>query len=304
MGQVATPRTILRVRTHAKLNLFLRIAGRHPDGYHELESIFHGVNLADEIEFVRTESKGVEIDMRLGEGLQGDLPTEKENLVARSAQALLERGGRNPGIKIKILKRIPIAAGLGGGSGNAAGALVALSEMWEMGLEKEELVKAAGSVGSDVPYCISGGTMLATKRGEELTGLPAPERLWFVIGISFTPLLTKKVYDRWDELDRPSQANSSPMVLALGSGDVAEIAALLHNDLEAAATDLHPELKGRKERLLAAGALGAAITGSGPTLFGLCRDEGHAREVARRVESDFDEVLVTSSFPTCVERIG
>jgi 4-diphosphocytidyl-2-C-methyl-D-erythritol kinase len=303
MSQVASSRTIVRIRTHAKLNLFLRIAGRHPDGYHELESIFHGIDLADEIQFMPTSTKGVDVEMRLGEGLRGDLPTATENLVARSVEALVERGGRNPGIKITILKRIPIAAGLGGGSGNAAGALVTLSEMWEMGIEKEDLLQAAGSVGSDVPYCVDGGTMLATKRGEKLTPLPAPEKLWFVIGISFTPLLTKAVYDHWDELDRPSQANSSPMVLALGGGDVAEIASLLHNDLEAAATDLHPELKGQKERLLAAGALGASITGSGPTLFGLCRDEGHAREVAMKVESNFDEVLVTSSFPTCVERI-
>jgi 4-diphosphocytidyl-2-C-methyl-D-erythritol kinase len=303
MTQVAGPQTVLRVRTHAKLNLFLRIAGRRPDGYHELESIFHGIELADDIEFIPTSTESLEVEMRLDESLQGELPVARENLVGKSVQALLDQGGRNPGIKIKILKRIPIAAGLGGGSGNAAGALVAVSEMWEMGLEKNALLKAAASVGSDVPYCISGGTVLAMQRGEQLTPLPAPDKLWFVIGISFRPLLTKEVYDQWDALETATGASSAPMTLALGGGDLAEIASYLHNDLEPAAFKLRPGLERQKERLLAAGALGASITGSGPTLFGLARDEEHARMVAAKVEDTFDEVLVTSSFPTCVERI-
>jgi 4-diphosphocytidyl-2-C-methyl-D-erythritol kinase len=303
MTQVAGPKTVLRVRSHAKLNLFLRIAGRRPDGYHELESIFHGIGLADEIEFIPTASESTEVEMRLGEGLKGDLPVPSENLVGRSVQALLERGGRNPGIKIRIVKNIPIAAGLGGGSGNAAAALVALGEMWGMGIAKDELLKAAASVGSDVPYCINGGTVLAMQRGEQLTPLPAPDKLWFVIGISFRPLLTKEVYDQWDALGNATGARSAPMTLALGGGDVAEIASLLHNDLEPAAFKLRPGLERQKERLLAAGALSASITGSGPTLFGIVRNEEHARSVAARVEDTFDKVLVTSSFPTCVERI-
>jgi 4-diphosphocytidyl-2-C-methyl-D-erythritol kinase len=303
MTQAVSPQTVLKVRSHAKLNLFLRIAGRRPDGYHELESIFHGIELADEIEFIPTSTESVDVEMRLGEGLQGELPSADDNLVGHSIKALLDRGGRNPGIKVRILKRIPLAAGLGGGSGNAAAALVAISEMWEMGIDDDELLKAAASVGSDVPYCIKGGTVLAMQRGEQLTPLPAPDRLWFVICISFIPLLTKDVYDQWDALGIATGANSAPMTLALGGGDVAEIASLLHNDLEVAAFKLRSDLERQKEHLQAAGALGVSMTGSGPTLFGLARDEQHAREVAARVEDAFDVVLVMPSFPTCVERI-
>ncbi|MEA2448005.1 MAG: 4-diphosphocytidyl-2-C-methyl-D-erythritol kinase, partial [Actinomycetota bacterium] len=150
--------TRLRVRTNAKLNLFLRVVGRRSDGYHELETIFHGIGLGDDIELELTSSGGVEIDMSLDPDLVGDLPTAEENLITRAIEGLVGAGAINAGVKIHITKRIPIAAGLGGGSGNAAGALVALSEAWKLDLDHDGLLPLAAAIGSDVPYCLGGGT--------------------------------------------------------------------------------------------------------------------------------------------------
>lgn len=301
MNLRADTETRVRLRTNAKLNLLLSVAGRRPDGYHELESIFHGIGLGDDIYIELTSSGRVEVDMRMDAGLTGEIPASEENLASKVAESLLEHGAINPGVKIDILKRIPLASGLGGGSGNAAGVLLALKELWEMELDQSLILKIAGSIGSDVPYCIGGGTALATKRGEELTALPAPESMWFVLGISNEPLYTKDVYDRWDDLGQEGDAKSAPMTLALGVSDVDEVAALLHNDLEVAAFSLRPELRAKKELLLDAGALGAAMTGSGPTVYGIARDEEHALSVAKAVEADFDRVVTVSSSARCVE---
>ena len=303
MDVYAGPQTVVRLRTNAKLNLFLRVVGTRPDGFHELESIFHGIGLGDDIEIESTDSRGVEIEMTLGPDLAGDLPSPQENLVGRAIQGLIDGGGSNPGVRIRITKRIPIAAGLGGGSGNAAGALVALSELWGMDLEPGDLMSIAARVGSDVPYCVGGGTALAMKRGEALTPLPAPKSFWFVLGVTFREVLTKDIYRAWDTMEPVDNAGSAPMAFAIGSGEPAEVAILLHNDLERPAFLLMPDLAEKKEAMTEAGALGSSMTGSGPTIFGMARDEAHARAIASKVEGRFDRVLVASSHPRCVERL-
>ncbi|MFN2587469.1 MAG: 4-(cytidine 5'-diphospho)-2-C-methyl-D-erythritol kinase [Actinomycetota bacterium] len=294
----------VRMKTHAKLNLFLRVLGRRADGYHELETILHGIEMGDEIEVALTDTGKVEIEMTLADAVAELLPPSEQNTVWHAAQRLVEQGARNDGVLIRIVKRIPIGAGLGGGSGNAAGVLVALNELWKTELNRDGLVGIAGRVGSDVPYCISGGTALATARGESLTPLPSPATLWFVLGISHDPLLTRDVYARWEPDPDGEPVGSAEMTLALGAQDVEEVAALLYNDLERPAFSLRPELAGKKEALLAAGALGASMSGSGPTLFGVAADEAHARRVAARVEREFDKVVVTCSRAECIERLS
>ncbi len=303
MGTRIQTGTRLHLRTNAKINLFLRVMGRRPDGYHELESIFHGVGLADDLEVRATMSGEVDVDMQLTDGLVGDVPSPADNLVAIAAQRLIERGGRNEGIEIKITKRIPLAAGLGGGSGNAAGILVALNELWNMDLDVQDLQEVAGRVGSDVPYCLAGGTALATARGEHLTPLPSPSSMHFVLGISNDPLFTGDVYNAWDELDRGPEVSSAPMTLALGSGDAEEVALLLHNDLEPAAFALREGLAEKKTVMEEAGALGAGMSGSGPTMFGIASDRDHAETIAGRLHGVFDRVVVVDSTAQCVERL-
>ena len=293
----------IRVRTHAKLNLFLRVIGRRPDGYHEIESIFHGVSLADELDIRRTDGDGVEVVMHGGSGSRLEEIELEDNLAYLAARSLIERGVTATGLRIEIHKSIPVGGGLGGGSSNAAGVLVALNEMWGAGLGSEDLNAVGASVGSDVPYCLVGGTMLATARGEKLTSLPSPADLHVVLGISDTPLLTKDVYERWDHLGAEPGEGSSSMTLALGTGDPAEVGQLLHNDLEPAAFSLRPELEESRHAFTDAGALGAALTGSGPTLYGIARDAEHAAEIAAKVEKRFDRVEIAHTAQRCVERL-
>ncbi len=295
---------MIRARTNAKLNLFLRVVGKRPDGYHEIETVFHGIGLADTIVITPTETGTIDVDMVLEPPLNGDLPAMEDNLVWSSARRLEELGGRSSGVRIEITKRIPMGAGLGGGSGNAAGVLVLLNELWEAGYDEPRLLEIAGQLGSDVPYCIGGGTVLGTGRGEKLTRLPAPPEMWFVLGLTSTHLSTRDVYERWDEAESPTRLGSAPLVLALGGGTEAEIAGLLHNDLESAAFSMVPELRSKKQALFDAGALGAILSGSGPTLYGVASDRAHAEVIAAQVEGDFDRVLVINSRPTCLERLN
>lgn len=294
----------VRIKTHAKLNLFLRVLGLRADGYHEVETILHGIEMGDEIDVTLTDTGKVEVDMVLADTVSDLLPASEQNTAWHAAQYLIDQGARNEGVHIKIVKRIPIGAGLGGGSGNAAGVLVALNELWKTELNREGLLGIAGRVGSDVPYCISGGTALATARGESLTPLPSPETMWFVLGISHSPLLTRDVYAAWEPDPGAEPVGSAEMTLALGGGDVAEVASLLYNDLERPALSLRPELADRKQALVDAGALGASLSGSGPTLFGIASDEEHARTIAGKVEDEFDQVVVTCSRPECIERLS
>jgi 4-diphosphocytidyl-2-C-methyl-D-erythritol kinase len=294
----------IRIRTNAKVNLFLRVMGLRADGFHEVENILHGVKLADEIEFRVTSTGRIEVDMRVEDDILGEVPAPELNLVYAAAQSLIEKGARNEGILIEVTKRIPMGAGLGGGSGNAAGALVLLNEIWKMDIQDADMSLLAASVGSDVPYCVGGGTALAKGRGEQLTRLPGPEDLNIVLGISHPSLSTTEVYKAWDEVGKtPSDINSAPMTMALGSGNPHDIASLLHNDLEAAAFALRPELEDKKKALLDAGALGASLSGSGPTLYAIASDESHARSIAARIVDDFDRIHVVTSQAHCIERL-
>ena len=296
--------TSLRLRTHGKVNLFLRVLGRRLDGFHEVETILQVIDLYDELVVSPRAEAGIEVEMKFAPGLTGELPSANDNLISRSAQRLITRRDPGSGVRIDVVKGIPIGAGLGGGSGNAAGTLVVLSELWEQEIPRAELLEIAGELGSDVPYCIDGGTALATARGEKLTQLAGPDEMWFVLGGSQPGLSSRAVYERWDELaaerNRPS---SAPMTLALGASDIAEVGSLLHNDLEPPAFSMRPELEAKKQALIDAGVLGAVMTGSGPTLLGLARDEEHARAVAAVVEDRFDWIRVVRSRPDCIERL-
>ncbi|HEX2050576.1 MAG TPA: 4-(cytidine 5'-diphospho)-2-C-methyl-D-erythritol kinase [Actinomycetota bacterium] len=292
----------VRIRTHAKINLFLRVVGGRADGYHEIETILHGVRLADDVTFVPTTTGRIELVVDAVDDVE-PVPHDHTNLVWRAATALVERGVAHEGILIRLTKRIPVGAGLGGGSGNAAGALVVLNRLWNAGVDHGTLLALAGAVGSDVPYCIGGGTALATGRGEQLTVLPAPEPMWFVLGVWRRPLSTADVYQGWDAFGVPTDTAASPMAIALGSGDVADVATLVHNDLEQVAFELRPEIEAGKRALLDAGALGACMSGSGPTVFGIARGRDDAHVVAGRVEDVFDRVFVVPSQSQCVEEL-
>lgn len=295
--------TVVRLKAFAKINLFLRVFGKRPDGFHEVETILHGIDLFDEMTVASTSQGSVDVTMALGPGVHGTLPSGDDNLIHMAAELLAQHRPEPRGAQISVQKGIPIAAGLGGGSTDAAAALMTLAELWGIELEREESMSLAGLLGSDVPYFLEGGTALATARGEQLIPLPQAGRLWFVLAGSDSPLLTRDVYDAWDRLPEPEPSTAAPMTLALGAGDAVEIASLLHNDLEPAATSLRPDLADKKQLLLDGGARGAALSGSGPTLFAVADDEDHARSIAGAVVSGFDWVRVVSSQKSSRERV-
>jgi 4-diphosphocytidyl-2-C-methyl-D-erythritol kinase len=294
--------TKTRLHSNAKVNLFLRVLGRRPDGYHEIETIFHTIGLADSLTFAPSTTGRVEIDMR-SEGGPMEMPPPEGNLVHRAAELLGAHRPNAEGVCIEIVKRIPIGAGLGGGSGNAAAALVTLNGLWDAGLDVHELGELAAEMGADIPFCLTGGTALATGRGERVSPLPQPAPLWFVLGLSDHPLYTSDVYEAFDPAKDAAGARSRPLVQALERGENAKVATLMHNDLERPAFRLRPELEGKKAAMLEAGAAGALMAGSGPTIFAMARDAGHAAAIAGRVEPAFDRVEVTSSRPECIERL-
>lgn len=293
----------VRLKTGAKLNLFLRVVGRRSDGFHELESIFHSVDFADDLEVAPAPGPAIAVSAQAEDGVV-DLPPVEDNLVYIAARRLQQHAGVERGAEIALTKRIPIGGGLGGGSSNAAGALVALDELWELDLDRESLLRLAAEIGSDVPYCVAGGSAsLVTGRGEKLSPLAvAPTPLWFVLGISDVPLSTAQVYAELARSPGDDPASTAAVAMAVGDGDLDELAGLLFNALEAPALRLRPDLSARKRALLEAGAMGAGLSGSGPTLFGLAHDEGHAHEVAAGVSAAFDRVVVARSTTGCVLR--
>lgn len=290
-----------RVRANAKVNLYLRVGPKRSDGFHELDTVFQSVGLHDDLSFASARSPGVHLRVELPGGDLGHVPSDATNLVTRAVTALLERTPE-AGIDVVLTKRIPSGGGLGGGSADAAAALIAVNECLELGLSLTELSELGLGLGSDVPFCLSGGAARAGGRGEVLVPLGAPGApLWFVLGLPVEPLLTEDVYACRDRIEVRHAPPPDRLIDALGAGDPAGVAAELHNDLEAAAFTLRPELQGQKAALLEAGALNALLSGSGPTLFGLCRDEPHAREVAERAGLSFRAAVAVPARPTGVE---
>ncbi len=309
----AWPRVTVRVP--AKVNLFLAVRGRRDDGYHEVVTVMQSMSLHDELRvgFVgppgRSHHPAARRRMRveLWHDPIAGLPPGRDNLAVRAALALgaatgvcdlssAETGDRStPRTVIDLAKGIPVAAGMAGGSADAAAALVALNRLWGCDLPQEELQAVAASIGSDVPFCIAGGTALATGRGDVLAQVLCRGTFHWVVCEAFQPLEAAAVYRSWDRHCRPSHVEPDAILVALRGKDPTGLGAALHNELEAAAFALRPELHRHKDALLAAGALGAILAGSGPTLVGLAADGAGADRLAARVAGLFKQVVVARS---------
>ncbi len=285
----------------AKVNLWLAVVGRRTDGYHELESVMQSISLADELTIEPAEHS--EVIISWADGLDGPIPAPPD-IVQRTVAAARLKCAERPTITVK--KRIPVGAGLGGASADAAAALVGLTRLEGPECAELEIGALARLLGADVPFCLQGGLAMATGVGDELSPLPCARTLWWVIGVPDGGLSTVKVYQHFDELvpagTRPS-GKGGPMgtvgalTAALAAGDVDGVAANLANDLEVAAFDLMPALRDHKRSMLEAGALGAIMTGSGSAIIGLCRDEAHAGLVASAVAGTFPRVEVAHGTP-------
>jgi 4-diphosphocytidyl-2-C-methyl-D-erythritol kinase len=269
------------VRVPAKVNLQLSVGPRRDDGYHDLMTVFHSVSLFDEVTVRPADRASVRVT---GQDAS-QVPTGRTNLAARAARALAAAvKRRQSGVQIEIRKRIPIAAGLAGGSADAAATLVACNELWQAGLTQAELSEIAAGLGSDVPFALLGGTAIGQGRGERLTAALAAGTYHWVLAFATGGLSTPDVYAACDRLRDAAPVAppelSTGLMAALRSGDPAAVGLQLSNDLQPAAVSLRPDLR----RALAAGeesgALGAIVSGSGPTCAFLAADARQAGELA------------------------
>ncbi len=261
----------------AKLNLFLRVLSRRPDGFHEIETLVQPLTLADGVQ-ARSPAEGIQLHVT-GER-SGGVPSGEENLVLRAARALAEAANVSTGVRLLLVKRIPVAAGLGGGSSDAAATLRALDRLWNTGLGRDELLEIAANVGSDVPAQLSGAPVLARGRGETVRPVLQMPRSWWVLLSPAFPIHAAEAYGWWDEDGGPVGPDPRDLLQKVTADDPAAVGGLLFNDLEGPASRRHPQITAAREALLGAGAVGAVMCGSGPTVAGLARHARHAEEIA------------------------
>lgn len=279
MLSVVPPR--LTVRAPAKVNLHLGVGDLRDDGYHELTTVFQALSLHDDVA-VAAGPPGIPTVTITGDGA-ADVPADPTNLAARAVIALAERFHRDPAVDITIRKGIPVAGGMAGGSADAAAALVAAARLWRLDLSRAELDEIAAELGSDVPFCLHGGTALGTGRGERLVRVLARGEFHWVLALARGGLSTPAVYSELDRLraagDPPRAGAPDRLITALTSGDPARLAPLLINDLQAAAVSLAPALRRTLHAGVEAGALAGIVSGSGPTCAFLCADADSAVSV-------------------------
>lgn len=260
-------------RAPSKVNLHLSVGEVRPDGYHDLHTVFQALSLHDEVTVTPADTLSVEV--RGADAAA--VPTDSSNLAWRAAELIAARADRAPDVAITIDKGIPVAGGMAGGSADAAATLVALDALWGLGASRADLDELAAQLGSDVPFCLHGGTALGTGRGEQLVPVLSRGTFHWVLALAKDGLSTPVVFrelDRLREQGDPHRIGDTDALLhALGSGDAGELAPLLGNDLQAAALSLNPVLRRTLRAGREAGALAGIVSGSGPTCAFLVDDE-------------------------------
>jgi 4-diphosphocytidyl-2-C-methyl-D-erythritol kinase len=283
----------------AKINLYLEIISDRPDGYHELAMILQSIDLADEINLQSLSTEIISVRCN-----HPQVPTNQSNLAYRAAalmaaqfpQALAEYGG----VEISINKHIPVAAGLAGGSTNAAAVLMGIDLLWNLGLTKSELEELGATLGSDVPFCVAGGTVIATGRGERLSPLPSLDHIYIVLGkyrsLEVSTAWAYKTYrqefgssylrDTENLAARADAVHSESIVKAILNKDTAEIAQQMHNDLERVVLPAYPQVLQLRELFASQpGVLGTMMSGSGPSVFAVVESEAQAQAVKTQIRA-------------------
>lgn len=266
----------LVLRTSAKVNLALEVLGKRDDGYHEIATVLQAVDLFDRLTVDPAETLSLHTD-------DPELPTDDGNLVMRAARLLQKAAGVERGARLRLQKRIPIAAGLGGGSSDAAAALTGLNRLWGLRWSRPRLQELAVELGMDVPFFLGTGRAVARGRGEQVATLPGGGGYALVLVNPRAPLSTKEVYGRVPAGWHEEPTGTERVIEALRRRNPAVLAAALTNNLERVVEPVLPVIGRMKAALLAAGALGAIMSGSGPTVFGLARSLDHARQIRSRI---------------------
>jgi len=275
---------MLYVKAPAKINLTLDVLYKRPDNFHEVEMVMTTVDLADRISLESREDGVIQIF-----STDNFVPNDHRNFAYQAARLIKDTYGIRQGVSITIEKEIPIAAGLAGGSSDAAATLKGLNELWNLGLSIDELAELGAKIGSDVSFCVYGGTALATGRGEIIKEIPAPPNCWVVLAKPKIGVSTTEVYGglKVEGLQHP---NTKQMIQAIETKDYELLCSSLGNVLETVTFKLHPEVVMLKEQMKRFGADATLMSGSGPTVFGLVDSEARVSRIYNGLRGFCEEV--------------
>lgn len=281
----------VEIDSYSKINLTLNILAKRQDGYHNIETIMQSINLADRV-FIKENKEGIKIKCN-----HPQVPIDDQSLAYRSAEKILNRCRVTKGVKIEIDKKIPLASGMAGGSANSASILVGINKLFTLNLSNEDLRGMGEELGMDVPFCIQNGTALAYHRGEKVTSLsPVNPPLWIIIINPGFEIPTKWAYNNLDlNLIKREKNNTKAMLEALKGGGARGIAKNLFNSFEELIIEKYPEIGKIKDRLIEEGALGALMSGSGSTVFGIAQNEEQALKIYKNLKSEYKSIWIVHS---------
>lgn len=286
----------MKLRALAKINLGLDVTGKRPDGYHEVRMIMQSIQMFDQLEIEKSGEPGIRIETNLS-----FLPCNENNLVYRAADLLMKEFDIRSGLDVKLTKFIPVAAGMAGGSSDAAAVLVGVNRMFGLGLSTRELMERGVKIGADVPYCIMRGTALAEGIGEKLTRLSPMPPCHVLIGKPGINVSTKFVYGNLDLKKVKTHPDIDAIRDAIERGDLYGVARNMGNVLELVTCPAYPVIEEIKELMMQEGALNAMMSGSGPTVFGLFDDQETAKKAYEKLR---DSGLTRQTFLTTVAASG
>ena len=282
---------MVTVEANAKINLTLDILGKRPDGFHEVAMVMQTIGLHDTLVMEKTE-RDIELSINVPW-----LKADEKNLAWRAAELMRQEYGIEGGVRIELTKRIPVAAGLAGGSADAAAVLKGMNALYGLQLDEEKLCELGARLGSDIPFCIMGGTMLATGRGEVLTRLSDMPETWVVLAKPRISVSTAWAYQNYDEQGAERHPDNEAIKQAIARGNRKAVAGLLCNVLESVTIKKYDVIAEYKQMMLDKGAMASMMSGSGPTVFGLAKSREQAESIADvlRQETNAD-VFVTRTF--------
>ncbi|GEB34014.1 4-diphosphocytidyl-2-C-methyl-D-erythritol kinase [Brevibacillus sp. 1238] len=277
----------ISVKAPAKINLTLDVLAKRPDGYHEVEMVMTTVDLADRVDLTLREDGEITLDCSAS-----FVPDDIRNHAYKAAVLLKERYQVRQGVRLYIDKQIPVAAGLAGGSSDAAATLRGLNQLWNLGLSLDELAEIGAEIGSDVPFCVYGGTALAKGRGEQITHLGTPAPCWVILAKPPIGVSTPDVYGnlRVDKID--NHPDTRQMLQAISEQDFSLMCQSLGNVLENVTLSLYPQVRQIKELMIASGADGVLMSGSGPTVFALVQKEAKVHRIYNALRGFVKDVFV------------
>jgi len=275
----------LLVKAPAKINLSLDVLSKRPDGYHEVEMIMTTIDLADRIELILEEKDSIKIN-----SLNRFVPDDQRNLAYQAANLLKKKFNVKKGVTIKIEKNIPVAAGLAGGSSDAAAVLRGLNKLWDLQLTLDELAEIGAEIGSDVSFCVYGGTALATGRGEMIKEIPAPPICWVVLAKPFIGVSTADIYKKLN-VSQINHPDTEGMIECIRTGDYEAMCNNVGNVLEDVTLNLYPEVAQIKDQMKKFGADAVLMSGSGPTVFGLIQHDSRMNRVYNGLRGFCDQVF-------------